>query len=150
MENYKELKPTTEIQALITGLLGFTLLITVILIYNFLNRRSSNKVSYEQALILHIKVSDDEFGAELERTSLMEWERGLLELIKSKIPGATVDGNEFGGGFCKFYLYGANIDEVESLMLPELNKITVPNGSYYYKRYGDALDPNAKKIHVHL
>lgn len=107
-------------------------------------------MSYEQALILHIKLSDDEFGSEQELNLLMEWEFNLLALVKSKIPGATVDGNELGGGFCKFYLYGENIDEVESLVLPELAKIDVLAGSYYYKRYGDALDENAKKIHVDL
>lgn len=107
-------------------------------------------MSYEQALILNLKLSDDDFGTEQMQGSLMEWEAKLRDLITSTVPGGTVDGNCFGGGFCQVYFYGPNIDEVEVVVLPELAKIHVLEGSYYIKRYGDALDENVKQIRVDL
>lgn len=107
-------------------------------------------MSYEQALILHLKLSDDDFGAEDMQSSLMEWELKMMDLIASTVPGGTLDGHCFGGGFCQVYFYGPNIDEVEVLVLPELAKIAVLEGSYYIKQYGKALDENVKKIRVDL
>lgn len=104
----------------------------------------------QQALIIHLKLSDEEFGTEDERTELYNIEEQLRKAIDDKSAGYEVDGHEFGGGFCKLYLYGPDANVLESKAVPQLMKEQIRAGSYMQKRFGEALDPNAKEVIIKL
>ncbi|MDX1987907.1 MAG: hypothetical protein SFV17_14560 [Candidatus Obscuribacter sp.] len=104
----------------------------------------------EQALIIHLKLSDDELGSSSEQRQLMDLETKMRESIADPTLGNEVDGHEFGGGFCKFYLYGPNADELENKVKPLLKETTIRSGSFILKRYGAALDWKAKKEIIKL
>lgn len=65
----------------------------------------------EHAVILHYKLSDDEYGSEDERESIYELEERLGESIEAARAG-EFDGNEFGGGEAVLYMYGPDKDQL--------------------------------------
>jgi hypothetical protein len=47
-----------------------------------------------------------------------------------------LDGDEWGGGFCAIFLYGADVDKMYDVLEPEIIAAKLPLGSYVIKRYG--------------
>ena len=88
----------------------------------------------DQALILHLKVSQ-EWSDDSERDVFLSLEDELIETL-SKIDVGEFDGIEDGEGYFRMFIYGANIDEVESVLLNVLKRFPIPTGSHYVKRYG--------------
>ena len=89
----------------------------------------------EQALLVHLKLSDDEFGAFDEREAIFALEDRLIEAIASKSVG-EYDGHEFGEGFGTLYMYGSNVEQLFQAALPTLREYPSHPGSYILKRYG--------------
>jgi hypothetical protein len=68
-----------------------------------------------------------------------------LEQAIRKAGVGEFDGDEFGGGFCVLYMYGPDADKLAAVVLPILRSTRPEPGSYVVKRYGTALDLNARE-----
>jgi hypothetical protein len=103
----------------------------------------------EHAVIVHLRLSDDQFGAEAEREAIFY----LEELLTDAIEGAGLgefDGNEFGGGECTLYMYGRDCDRMFNAISPILASTRLTRGGHVVKRYGPATDPLAMEVRVPL
>ena len=87
-----------------------------------------------EAVIVRVKLSDDEFGEPEERMNAYRVEDRLLETIPTDI--GEVDGHDFGGGFFTVYVYGPSAEGLAALVLPALQTQTVRPGSTIIKRFG--------------
>jgi hypothetical protein len=100
----------------------------------------------EQALIVWVRLSNDDSGTEQEREKLFKLEDELIPLIEKSGAG-EYDGNEIGGGFFTLYMYGSSASRLWEAISPTLKRFQVPSGSYAIKRYGK---PGAKEERVAL
>ncbi len=89
----------------------------------------------EQALLVYLKLSDDEFGEFEEREAIFALEDRLIEAIATA-SGCEYDGHEFGDGYGTLYLYGSNVDQLFQTVLPILREYSSLPGSYIKKRFG--------------
>ena len=89
----------------------------------------------EQALLVYLKLSDDEFGDFDEREAIFALEDRLIQAIASTSAG-EYDGHEFGEGFGILYMYGANADQLFNAVISTLREYSSRSGSYILKRYG--------------
>lgn len=88
----------------------------------------------QEAVIIRIKLSDNEFGEDHERMAAYEVEDRLLDGITPDI--GEVDGHEFGDGFATIFLYGPSADALTEKILPILSLTNTRSGSFVTKRYG--------------
>lgn len=100
----------------------------------------------QHALLVYIRLGDDEHGSSGEREDLFELEDRLIEALDAKQAG-ELDGNEVGGGFFTIYIYGSSASQMWEAAAPILNGFDVPVGSYAIKRFGD---PGAQEERVAL
>lgn len=100
----------------------------------------------EHALIVHIKLSDQEFGSFDERENAFTVEDRLQDAVKDLEVG-EYDGHEFGEGWCRFYIYGDDADAMAEAVLPILREFSPPAGSFVAKRFGP---PGAQQQEVQL
>jgi hypothetical protein len=100
----------------------------------------------DEAFIVSIKLSGDQFGGVDEREGIFRLEDALCEAIDRSNAG-EFDGNEFGGGFAVLYMYGPSAIRLAKAVMPVLKAFRVPAGSYAVKRYGK---PEAKEERVEL
>ncbi len=112
-----------------------------------------NKVSAikspEHAVLVYLKLSDDQMGSEKERKDCHALEDRLERSIQTKQAG-ELDGDEFGEGFCTLYMYGPDADALFNAVESELRAAPLLAGSYAIKRYGPATDPKARETKVVL
>ena len=101
----------------------------------------------EQAVIVHLRLSDGAFGSCEERRALFD----LEEQLESAIAAAGVgefDGDEFGEGECVLYMYGPQADQLWAVVEPVLGACPCASSGYAIKRYGEATDVSAQVIPV--
>ena len=104
----------------------------------------------DQALLVHVPLSNDEFGSDEEREGLFEVEDQMVEAIEGAEIG-EYDGNEFGGGEFVMYIYGPDADALFSAAEPILRALQPPMGGFYaMKRYGRADDFGAREERIDL
>jgi hypothetical protein len=102
------------------------------------------KAAEEQALIVTIKLRSGGMSDAEERQRILALEDQLSAAIKESGAG-EFDGDEFGEGVCKSYMYGPSAERLSSLARPILKKFRPPAGSYLIKRYGK---PGSKQDRV--
>ena len=103
----------------------------------------------EHAVIVHLPLSDDNFGQEAEREALFYLEDLLTDALEGQGLG-EFDGNEFGGGECVFFMYGRDADRMFAAISPLLSSTRFARGGHAIKRYGPADDPLAADVKVPL
>lgn len=101
----------------------------------------------EHAVIVYLKLSDDEFGTEAERNAIHALTDQLAAAIASQHAG-EFDGDEFGAGACGLYMYGPDADRLFAAIEPILRGHRLAAGAYAIKRYGPAGDPNALTVRI--
>jgi len=89
----------------------------------------------DQAVLIRIRLSDDSFGMEGERSRIVALE-AEIERTLEKAAAGELDGDEFGEGQCTIYLYGSDADQLADVVLPLLANFKVLPGSSVTKRYG--------------
>lgn len=105
----------------------------------------------EQALLVYIKLSDNEIGTDLESEAIYALKERLVKIVENSTKG-QFDEHEFGGGFCTFFIYGPNTDDLFETIMPAITNETLTYGSYLVKRYGkpgakqEIIDLNWRKI----
>jgi hypothetical protein len=100
------------------------------------HRPSSGSPSAEQAVLLKIKLSDNRFGEQQERTAIAALEDHIITALESAADNAQYDGNEYGEGFCTIYPYGSSADRIYSAITSVFREFSAPQGSFVVKRYG--------------
>ena len=89
----------------------------------------------EQAVIIHLKLSNEEFGYSGETAEYYPLEDDIEALVENNGVG-ELDGHEFGGGFAVFYLYGPDAEKLYSAISDRILSIEALSGSFVVKRYG--------------
>jgi len=100
----------------------------------------------EQAVVVTIKLNSGDMGSADERQRITALEDQLADAIKRSSIG-EFDGDEYGGGVCTVYMYGASAERLFAAVLPVLKKFRAPKGSYVVKRYGK---PGARQDRIAL
>ena len=103
----------------------------------------------EHAVFVTLRLSDSEFGTAAERDAIRRLTDELDAAIRAAGAG-EYDGDEYGGGSCTLYMYGADADVLFSVVEPILRESSLVNGGEARKRYGEASDPNAREVVVKL
>jgi hypothetical protein len=97
----------------------------------------------DQSVIIHLKLSDDGFGEGCERWALYKFEDILIDVAEKGGLG-WFDGNEWGGGFYKAYLYGPDADRLFNEIHRALAAEKLPQGSFAIKTYGTDRKPDCR------
>ena len=103
----------------------------------------------EQAVLIHLRLSDGKFGTENEFDSIHALSAKLEATITANRLG-VFDGDDFGEGDCTLFIYGPNADALFAAMEPILRASPLSKGAVAIKRYGKATDENAKEVKVAL
>ncbi|MGZ9274868.1 MAG: hypothetical protein ACXW34_09015 [Nitrospira sp.] len=88
-----------------------------------------------EAVIIRLKLSDDNCGEWSEREATYAVEDRLSEVLKQSDIG-ELDGHEFGGGFATLFLYGPSARPIAEAILPTVQATTPRPGSLFTKRFG--------------
>ena len=102
--------------------------------------------SDEQAVIVNIRLTSGDMGNAEEHRRIAALEEQLAAAIKEAGAG-EFDGDEFGNGFCRIYMYSPSADRLFTVVQPVLKEFHAPTGSYLIKRYGK---PGAKQERVEI
>lgn len=100
----------------------------------------------EQALLIYIRLSDDEHGEASEREELFHLEDEVMAALEGTEAG-EFDGNEIGGGYFTLYLYGPSASRMWDVIAPVVVRFSAPAGSYAIQRFGT---PGAEEHRVEL
>jgi hypothetical protein len=85
--------------------------------------------------------SDDEMDAVHELTDKLD------EAIEAAEAG-ELDGDEFGGGICRLYLYGPDADKLFEAIKEPLFASPLSKGGHAIKRYGEPSNPKAREVRI--
>jgi len=88
----------------------------------------------EQAVLIYIPLSDDEFGSQEEREAIHKLSDELSKAIETAGTG-EFDGDEFGGGECTLFMYGPDADSLYNSIEPVLRASTLTKGGRAVKRH---------------
>ena len=101
------------------------------------------------AVLVTLKLSDDQFGGPDEMDSIHEMTDQMLDVIEEKGVG-EFDGDEFGGGECVLFMYGPDADVLFAAIEPILRASRWAKGASVLKRYGEVDDPHAREVRMEL
>ena len=87
----------------------------------------------EQAVIVHLRLSDHQFGSQSDRKSVGAMEEALAAAIHRASAG-EFDGDEFGERDCVLFMYGPSADRLYDAISPILES-SVLRG-HAVRRYG--------------
>ncbi|HVZ18940.1 MAG TPA: hypothetical protein VG897_17620 [Terriglobales bacterium] len=90
----------------------------------------------EQAVIISMRLSNDDFGTEAEDESLLQLEAELEKCLAETDFGEW-DGHETGGGYHKIFLYGPCAERLSQAVLMKVLEYPALPGSYMVKRFGE-------------
>ncbi len=89
----------------------------------------------EQAVLVHLKLSDDSLGDTQDEEAMFALFERFMTLMEGSGLG-EFDGHEFGGGFCTFFFYGPSADQIFARIQPVVMAYPSRKGSYLIKRFG--------------
>jgi hypothetical protein len=105
--------------------------------------------SSEHAVLVHLRLSDDQFGASAQRDSIHELATELEHQIERARAG-EFDGDEFGDGECTLFMYGPDADRLFAVIEEPLRASVLARGGFVIKRYGAAADSSVREVRVEL
>ncbi len=111
-------------------------------------RKNEPEPTRDHAVILHLPLSDDQFGTDEEREAIYRLEDELEEAVAAM--GDEVDGHEFGNGQAVLYLSGLDADLLVEIVKRALGGFSFRSGAFAVKRYGPADDPAVRTAQVAL
>ena len=103
----------------------------------------------EHSVIVHLRLSDNEFGTTEERDSI----HGLTSELERRIDKAAVgefDGDEFGGGECTLFMYGPDAERLFAAIEEPLRASAHARRGIVIKRYGPIEDSSAREVRIEL
>ena len=87
-------------------------------------------------MILSMRLSNDNFGTDLEDEQLARLEAQLERQLAATKAGEW-DGHETGGGYHKIFLYGPCAEKLSDAILMTVLEFDALPGSYMVKRFGE-------------
>lgn len=93
-------------------------------------------ITHQQAVLVCLKLSDEEIGTSEERQSAFALADRLIQAVQTSDVG-EFDDNQFEEGFCTISLSGMNADRIADAVMPVLQSYPAAPGSYVMRRYGD-------------
>jgi hypothetical protein len=90
-----------------------------------------------------------EHGSEKETERIAELTDKLADAIEKHEAG-EFDGDEYGGGVCRLFMYGPDADRLFDAIKKPLLASTLSKGGHAIKRYGEASDKKAKEVRIDL
>ncbi|HVR36430.1 MAG TPA: hypothetical protein VMS21_11330 [Methylomirabilota bacterium] len=90
-----------------------------------------------------------EHGSEEEIAAIHVLADELAEAIEEREAG-DYDGDEFGGGFCKLFMYGPDADKLFNAVRKRLLASPLSRGGHAVKLYGQATNADVKEVRVDL
>ncbi|BCJ49979.1 hypothetical protein Asp14428_14540 [Actinoplanes sp. NBRC 14428] len=102
----------------------------------------------EHAVIVHLSLGGDDFGAEAARDAVRALEREIEAVLNASDLG-ELDGDEFGGGEAVLYLYGADADSLFGSIEPLLLQSSL-RPAHAILRYGEASDAAARERRMEI
>lgn len=103
----------------------------------------------EHAVIVTVKLSGSWFGKRKDRAAAMQLANELERALASSEED-EFDGDEYGGGECTYYMYGADADRLFARVEPILRASALAKGGHAIKRYGEASDMDAREERIEL
>ncbi len=110
---------------------------------SFLSKLFGTKTTAQHALLVYLRLSDEQHGEHDEREDIFSLEDDMSRAIDAAHAG-EFDGNEFGEGFCTLYMYGQSAARLWEAVAPVLKKFPVPAASYAIKRFGEVGAPEER------
>lgn len=96
----------------------------------------------QQAVLVFLKLSDDEFGSFEEREAILDLEERIEATFQAD-EAAEYDGHEFGAGWARLFLYGRDCRQLTERVLPLLRDFAPRAGSHLIQRQGPPGSPEA-------
>ncbi len=90
---------------------------------------------HDQSVIVHLRLTDGDIGSFEDEEPIEELTSRIEALMQSSGTG-ELDGDEWGGGYCKLFLHGPDANSIAETVLPHLLGFPARPGSYMVKRYG--------------
>src|SRR5713226_1680130 len=101
----------------------------------FSSRANPTPKRSAHCVIVHVPLSGSSLGSDDERTAIHRMCR-LLETQLASSGAGEFDGDEFGDGLCRLFMYGPSADELFGSIFPILNGWRPLRGGFAIKRYG--------------
>jgi hypothetical protein len=102
----------------------------------------------EHCVQVFLKLSTEQ-GSEKEMDRISTLTEKLADAIEKHEAG-EFDGDEYGGGHCRLFMYGPDADKLFDAIKKPLLASSLSKGGYAIKRYGEASDKKAKEVRVEL
>lgn len=90
---------------------------------------------HDQSVIVHLRLADTDIGT-LDDEEPIEALTCRLERLMEATGAGELDGDEWGGGYCRLFLHGPDANSIVAAVLPDLLEYPARPGSYMVKRYG--------------
>jgi hypothetical protein len=90
---------------------------------------------HDHSVIVHLRLADTDIGT-LDDEEPIEALTSRLESLLEATGTGELDGDEWGGGYCKLFLHGPDANSIAAAVLPDLLGYPARPGSYMVKRYG--------------
>ncbi len=100
-----------------------------------------------QAVIVYLPLSDNHIGSPHEREALFDLQEQMMRAVGDSGAG-EFDGDMWGEGECRLYMYGPDADGVFAAVERLLKSCPLASRGYAVKRYGGAGDPDAREVRV--
>lgn len=101
----------------------------------------------EQAVLVHLRLTDAKFGSETEIRAVQELANTLTNVIDERDLG-EYDGEEFGDWRCVLYMYGPSARTLYDSIASELRSSRITRGGFAILRFGDVSDLDATEERV--
>ena len=102
----------------------------------------------EHCIQVFLKLST-EHGSDKDRDRIEALTEKFADAIE-KYEAGEFDGDEYGGGFCRLFMYGLDADKLFDAIKKPLLASPLSKGGYIVKRYGEASDTDCKEVRVDL
>lgn len=99
------------------------------------------------ALIVNLKLAGDGFGEPEERERIWTLADDLAEAVETQTDG-KFDGDEFGEGECRLFMYGPDPDAMFSAVEQILRESSLTAGAHALKCYGEPNDDNLRVVRI--
>jgi hypothetical protein len=134
------------VQATLLG--GWLAVRSLLSLGHFAHQQQSHTFMPEHCVQVFLKLSS-EHGSSEEIESIHEFTDELAEAIEQHEAG-EFDGDEFGGGVCRLFMYGPDADKLFDAIKKPLLASPFSKGGHAIKRYGEASDMDSKEVRVDL
>jgi len=111
-----------------------------------LSEMLARKSRAQRALLVYLRLSDDDHGESLECEELFRLEDEVMVALEGAGAG-EFDGNEIGGGYFTLYMYGSSAAQMWDAVAPVLVRSSAPVGSYVIQRFGG---PGAEENRIQI